>query len=164
MCWLAWRTAHWPRIGGATSLTAPNSGWLRKRWATSPASPCVVAEALRLAERPGEVITRSEIEAEAERWVNRLPEPRRTRNGRCLRVRFTGHAIRWLTFLRRLQAPATIQPPYADHVAQFADYMVRERGLSPRTIAYDRRTIHQFLAQARGSRSPAQDADRGPGG
>ena len=35
-----------------------------------------VAEALRLAERPGELITRSEIEAEAERWVNRLPKPR----------------------------------------------------------------------------------------
>jgi integrase/recombinase XerD len=107
-----------------------------------------VAEALRLAERPSEVITRSEIEAEAERWVNRLPEPRRTRNGRCLRVRFTGHAVRWLTFLRRLQAPAIIQQPYADHVAIFADYMVRERGLSPRTIAYDSRTTHQFLAQA----------------
>src|SRR5262249_22790976 len=54
-----------------------------------------VAEALRLAERPGEIITRSEIETEAERWVNRLPKPRRTRNGRCLRVRFTGHAVRW---------------------------------------------------------------------
>ena len=50
--------------------------------------------------------------------------------------------------MQRLQAPATIQQPYADHVAIFADYMARERGLSPRTIAYDSRTTHQFLAQA----------------
>src|SRR5262249_13282339 len=107
-----------------------------------------VAEAVGLAERPGEIITRSEIETEAERWVNRLPKPRRTRNGRCLRVRFTGHAVRWLTFLQRLQAPATIPQPYADHVALFADSMAQERGLSPRTIAYDSRTTHQFLGQA----------------
>ena len=51
--------------------------------------------------------------------------------------------------LRRLQAPAIVQHPYADHVAEFADYMVRERGLSTETVAYNRRTIHQFLAQSR---------------
>ena len=118
MCWLAWRTAHWPRNGGATSLTAPNSRWLHNTLGDIARYTLIVAKALRLAERPGELITRSEIEAEAERWVNRLPKPRRTRNGRCLRVRFTGHAIRWLTFLGRLQPPATIQQPYAEHVAQ----------------------------------------------
>ena len=39
----------------------------------------VVAKALRLAERPGEFITRAEIEAEADRWFNRRPEPARMR-------------------------------------------------------------------------------------
>ena len=37
-----------------------------------------VAKALRLAERPGEFIARAEIEAEADRWVNRRSRPRRT--------------------------------------------------------------------------------------
>src|SRR5262249_39209675 len=100
-----------------------------------------------LAERPGEVIDRIEVEAEAERWVSRQPRPRGGQKVRRLRVGFTSHAVRWLTFLRRLQSPATVERPYAEHVAQFADSMLRERGLSPRTVAYDSRTTHQFLAQ-----------------
>lgn len=106
-----------------------------------------IAKALRLAERPGEVIARIEIEAEADRWVNGQPRPRGGQKVRRLRVEFTSHAVRWLAFLRRLQPPATVEQPYAEHVAQFADSMLRERGLSPRTIAYDSRTTHQFLAQ-----------------
>ena len=34
----------------------------------------VVARALRLADRPGELITQHEIEVEAERWANRVPK------------------------------------------------------------------------------------------
>jgi integrase/recombinase XerD len=101
----------------------------------------VIAEALRLAERPGELITRAEIDAEADRRINERPKRR------MLTFRFTGHAIRWLTFLGRLQVAAPVQPLYAGHVAEFADYLVRERGLSPRTVAYDSRTTRQFLAQ-----------------
>lgn len=100
----------------------------------------VVAEALRLAERPGELITRAEIDVEADRWVNR---PRK-RDRRMLT--FTGHAIRWLTFLGRLQRPA-IERPYANQVDQFSEYQLRERGLSPRTVAYCDRTLHEFFAQ-----------------
>ena len=62
-------------------------------------------------------------------------------------LRFTGHATRWLTFLGRLQPPAAAPRPYAEHVAQFTDYMLRERGLSPRTVEYRCRTIHEFLAR-----------------
>jgi integrase/recombinase XerD len=100
-----------------------------------------ITEALRLAERPGELITRKEIDAEAD---CRAAERRKRR---MLTFRFTGFAIRWLTFLGRLQLPAAVQPRYADHVAEFADYLVRERGLSAKTVAYDRRTTHEFLAQ-----------------
>ena len=123
-----------------------------------------VAEALRLAERPGEVITRIEIDAEAERWVNHLPKHRRTRNGRWLRVRFTGHAVRWLTFLQRLQSPAsrpaTIRRSRC-HICRLygtrtwvvaENYRVRQSDDSPVPRA------------SRGSGSSARDADRGPGG
>src|SRR5207237_5862047 len=35
----------------------------------------VVAKALRLADRPGELVTRPAIEAQADRWANRHPRP-----------------------------------------------------------------------------------------
>jgi len=100
-----------------------------------------ITEAFRLAERPGELVTRQEIVAAA----NRRAVERQKR--RMLTVRFTGYAVRWLTFLGRLQLPVAVQPRYADHVAEFADYLLRERGLSPKTVVYDRRTTHEFLAQ-----------------
>lgn len=108
----------------------------------------VVAKALRLAQRPGELITRAEIAAAAERWDNRRSARPRMRKNRRVRVRlFKGHAIRWLTFLRRLQPFAAVQKPHADQVAEFTDYMFRERGLSPWTIKYSRGTIQEFLTQ-----------------
>jgi len=108
----------------------------------------VIAKALRLAKRPGELITRAEIKAAADRWVNRRERlPRRRKNHRLAVRLFTGHAIRWLTFLGRLQLPATVQQPYADQVTEFTNYMFRERGLSPQTIAYSRGRIQEFLAQ-----------------
>ncbi len=100
----------------------------------------VITEALRLAERPGELITRTEIEAEADRRIKIRPKRR------MLTYRFTGEAVRWLTFLGRLHVPAAVPSRYAEHIAEFADYLVQERGLSPKTVAYDRRTIQEFLA------------------
>ena len=106
----------------------------------------VVAEALRLAERPGESITRAEIEAEADRWFNRRPEPARKRQNRHLRIYFTRPCRPWLTFLGRFQPSATVQQPYADHVTKFADSL-RERGLSAQTVANSSRALHRFLAR-----------------
>jgi site-specific recombinase XerD len=100
----------------------------------------VITEALRLAERPGELITRTEIEAEADRRAKERPK-RRT-----FTYRFTGEAVRWLMFLGRLHVTATVPSVYAKHLAEFGDYLLQERGLSPKTVAYDRRTIQEFLA------------------
>lgn len=106
-----------------------------------------VGKALRLAERPGELITRTEIAAEADRWANRQPKPPKKRRT----VVFTGHATRWLKFLGRLQLPAAIQSPFANEVARFADYLLRERGLSLRTVDYYRCSIRYSLAQIKES-------------
>lgn len=106
-----------------------------------------VAKALRLADRPGEMITVNEIEAEAERWASRRRKRPTTRRFPCARRNFFGYAIRWLTFMGRLQPSVTVQQPYAKHLAQFADYQLRERGLSPKTVAYRNRTILQFLTR-----------------
>ncbi len=107
----------------------------------------IVAKALRLADRPGELISRAEIEAEADRWANREPKPPNMKAARLSWLRFHGHAIRWLGFLGRLQPPASAPRPYAEHIGQFTDYMLRERGLSPRTADYRCRTIQEFLSR-----------------
>lgn len=96
-----------------------------------------IAGALQLADRPGDLITRSEIEAEADRH----------KLGAGSRLQRIGHATRWLRFLGRLAVPAVAPRPCADHVARFKEYMHRERGLSPFTIATNGRTIQAFLAQ-----------------
>jgi site-specific recombinase XerD len=111
----------------------------------------VVAKALPLADRPGELVTRAEIEAEADRWAHRLPRPPAMRETRLSRLRFTGYATRWLTFLGRLQPPTAAPRPYAEQVAEFSDYMLRQRGLSPSTAKYRCRDIHEFLARIEGA-------------
>ena len=107
----------------------------------------IVAKDLRLADRPGEFISRDEIEVAANRWANRQPKPAQMRSVRLAWLRFTGHAIRWLTFLGRLQPPATATRPYADQVTQFVDFMLRERGLSPRTVDSRCQRISEFLSR-----------------
>jgi integrase/recombinase XerD len=72
-----------------------------------------IAKALGLADRPDELVTRAEIEAEADRWANRRPKPPTSRVTRHPWVQFTGHACRWLKFLGRLRSPTTAPRPYA---------------------------------------------------
>src|SRR4051812_2770768 len=106
-----------------------------------------VAKALRLADRPGELIPRAEIEAEADRWAGRQYRGSRMRKARRSWLNFTRNAVAWLAFLGRLQPPVTVQRPYADHLARFTDYVLRERGLAPQTVEQYRWTIDKFLAQ-----------------
>jgi len=105
----------------------------------------VVAKTLSLADRPRVLITRSEIEATAKHWAQRRSRSPGMRFSLHARKAFKGHAIRWLAFLGRLQPEAVVEQPYANRVARFSEYQLRERGLSPNTVAYERRTIHQFL-------------------
>lgn len=112
----------------------------------------VIAKTLRLADRPGELITRAEVEAGADRYVrlsNRRSHHRRPKKlkGGYLWRSFRDYAIRWLKFLGRFHTPSPAPQSYADHVAQFKEYMHRERGLSPQTIAMSSRTLQQFLGE-----------------
>ncbi|MBM4088291.1 MAG: integrase [Planctomycetes bacterium] len=107
----------------------------------------VVAKALRLADRPGETITKKEIVAAAERWAKRRPKHPMMRSFHHSRRNFTLQAIRWLGFLGRMESSAVVRRPYAEHVAQFSDYQLRDRGLSPQTVEYCGKVLHQFLSQ-----------------
>jgi site-specific recombinase XerD len=105
------------------------------------------ANALRLAERSGELITREEIKAAADRWASRRSPQRASTTVSSACLRFTRYATRWLSFLGRLLPVITTPQPYAEQITRFANYMRQERGLSPRTIEIRCRTVCEFLAR-----------------
>jgi integrase/recombinase XerD len=106
-----------------------------------------VAKALRLAERPGELITPGEIKAAADCWACRR-SPHRSAPALSTAWRlFTRFATRWLSFLGRLQSVSAAPALYAGQIATFADYMRQERGLSPRTIEGNCWAVREFLPQ-----------------
>jgi len=107
----------------------------------------VVADHLRLADRPGEAISAAEIEEKAILWADRPPKPSDGTQRLLSRACFLRHATDWLQFMGRLQRPAPVPPPYADRIDDFADYMHGERGLSALTIDYRRWAILDFLCQ-----------------
>ena len=93
----------------------------------------VIAEFLRLADRPGEVISRDEIGQKASSGPEQS-EPRKVPGARRARILFSRFAIAWLRFLGRLQPPPDIPVPFAGEIAAFAEYLRCERGLSPRRL------------------------------
>ncbi len=107
----------------------------------------VVADYLRLADRRGEAISAAEIEEKAVLWADRSPKPSDGMPRLLSRACFLRNATDWLRFMGRLQRPAPVRSPYADRIDDFADYMHRERGLSPLTIDYRRWAIQDFLCQ-----------------
>ncbi|MBM4072034.1 MAG: integrase [Planctomycetes bacterium] len=112
----------------------------------------IIARTLRLADRPSQLFTHPDIEAGASRYVKladrrRHPKEPMKRKGGCLWYSFKTYATRWLKFMGRLHIPRENQRPYADQIARFGEYMHRERGLSPETIAYSTRTMQQFLKE-----------------
>jgi site-specific recombinase XerD len=106
----------------------------------------LIAAYLRLASRPGEAIGLAEIEQQAAVWANRpiQPKNRGTGKGRAAE-RFLWHATQWLGFLGRLQPPPAKPRPHAEQITAFADYLGRERGLSPLTIAPACTAVEKFL-------------------
>jgi site-specific recombinase XerD len=105
------------------------------------------ANALRLAERPGEFITPDEIKAAADRCASCNSNQPTIGPVNSVWHRFTRSTTRWLSFLGRLQPPATTPQPYAELVTKFADYMSQERGLSACTVAGRCHAIREFLAR-----------------
>ena len=105
------------------------------------------ANALRLAERPGELITREEIKAAADRWASRRSPQLRVadREFRVAPVHPLRHAM------ALLPRPASARDPSPSAIRR-AGHPIRrlyaqERGLSPRTIEIRCRTVREFLAR-----------------
>ena len=91
-------------------------------------------------------ITIQQIQAAANLWVARQPQPHthNATDNRYGRSRFISDARQWLTFLGRLR-PQETRGPYTHLIEAFADHMLREKGLSPYTIRIRCWYVEQFL-------------------
>jgi site-specific recombinase XerD len=98
-------------------------------------------------------ITPSEIEAAADRWAQHPVLYRRANVTFSLsaRDRFIKNATNWLQFLGRLQEPPSKPRPFEKMMAEFADFMLHEKGLSEMTIAFRCREVERFLSRVLGS-------------
>lgn len=108
----------------------------------------VVAETLQLAERGAAKIGLKEIEEQATRWSKR--KSKRFKNGPCsdrARQRFTGFAIRWLTFMGRLESPQIPITPYDNWLLEYEKFLREERQLVESTIDARCRDVRRFLCR-----------------
>jgi site-specific recombinase XerD len=106
----------------------------------------VIAQRLHLAERPGELISRREIERQASRWAQQ-PGPRKVAGSKHQRVAFCRHAAQWLQFCGRLQPLPDAPHRYAEMMAAFADFLGREKGLTPSTIRAGCSIVRKVLSR-----------------
>ncbi|MGI8746309.1 MAG: tyrosine-type recombinase/integrase [Bryobacteraceae bacterium] len=97
--------------------------------------------------READSLTVKDLEAAADRWVSREPQPH-THNAadyRWARWRFISDARQWLSFLGRLRTIEAPRRPYAHLIEEFTDHMIRERGLSQHTVRIRCWCVEQFL-------------------
>lgn len=112
-----------------------------------------VAETLRLADRPGEMISRDEINRRAVDIAPVHPaedEDQAVANQRKAtkkREKFRSLATRWLQFLDRFKKEPIPASPYAEQIEAYANYLRQERGLSAKTISNGGTFLRQFLGQ-----------------
>lgn len=110
-----------------------------------------VADYLRLAERPDEIIRHEEIERQASRWARRARRRARKlhkrKGGSTLKQVFLWRATNWISFMGRLKQRLVPVNPNAGLLAAFADYMQREQGFSSATITSRCRFVRRFLDQ-----------------
>jgi len=106
-----------------------------------------IAEYLRLADRPTDTISLSEIKKAATRWSNHnWPSPQSSHAKRSQEY-FMATAAEWLTFLNRLQIapkPVTICDQM---LAEFRRFMEEDRNLSPATVQSRCSSVRPFLVQ-----------------
>jgi integrase/recombinase XerD len=90
-----------------------------------------------------------QIHAATDLWVHRQPQPHSHNviDYRYARMRFISNAKQWLGFLGCLRPAEIPRRPYAHLIEEYANYMVRERGLSPHTIRIHCWYLEQFLAR-----------------
>jgi site-specific recombinase XerD len=79
-------------------------------------------------------ISLAQIEAAADRWIQRPNQCHCRKDSSATRTKFLTEAKHWLSFLKRLCQEPGAPCPEASLLAEFAHYMEHERGWSPQTI------------------------------
>lgn len=90
-----------------------------------------------------------QIKGAADLWIGRQPQPH-THNAtdyRWAKWRFVSDARQWLSFLGRLHTVEAPRQPYAYLIEEFADHMIREKGLSQYTVRIRCWHVEQFLSR-----------------
>ncbi|HTU21171.1 MAG TPA: site-specific integrase [Gemmataceae bacterium] len=105
------------------------------------------ARSLRLADRPGDIISFAEVEEKAALWANRSPQPSGLKRLRCSQGQFLCFAHAWLRFLGRLEMPTTPPSPFVDQIATFATFLLRDKGLGSKTVESRCQRVRRFLDQ-----------------
>jgi integrase/recombinase XerD len=106
----------------------------------------VIAQFLRLVERPNEAISQDEIDQKALLWSQHA-QPRKAPGSRRSRTLFRRFAIAWLGFLGRLQPLPYAPAPFAEEIAAYAEHLHDEKGLAPTTIENRCLTLRCFLSR-----------------
>ena len=101
-----------------------------------------VADALRLAQRPGEKIAWAEIREQATRWVRRHRPPHPQPSARPLFIRY---ATAWLRFLGRFQPRTPPTTPFDEWIRDFDDELRQTRGLNGKTVSNYCLYLRDFL-------------------
>ncbi len=102
-------------------------------------------------------ISLTQIEAAADRWIQRPNQCHRRKDSSATRTKFIAEATHWLSFLHRLlQEPGT-PCPEAHLLAEFAHYIEHERGWSPQTIRTRCLLLPTFLQRVCGSHRSLSD-------
>lgn len=101
-----------------------------------------IAEYLRLADRPSDTISLSEIEKAATRWSNHNWSSPQSSHAKRSREYFMATATEWLTFLNRLQIAPKPVTVYDQMLGEFKSFMKEDRGLSPGPCSGARSRVH----------------------
>lgn len=124
-----------------------SQGYARHSLRTVARFLIVIAEALGLAKRPDEPITRAEIETQAKLWTRRYHRERFTPVSSATRPRFVRFATGWLRFLGRLQPLTPPAGPFDEWLHAFADDLRQDRGLNAKSVSNHCRSIRDFLGR-----------------
>ncbi len=102
-------------------------------------------------------ISLTQIEAAADRWIQRPNQCHRRKDSSATRTKFIAEATHWLRFLHRLRQEPGTPCPEAHLLAEFAHYMEHERGWSPQTIRTRCLLLPTFLQRVCGSHRSLSD-------
>lgn len=125
-------------------------GASRRTLRNAAAYMLAVTHGLQLGRRPDESVSLEDIHRAAVRWANRRVKHKNSKPGRSSKQVFVSNAMRWLDSIGRLECRALPASPLEPFLAEFDNYMEKERGLSPVTRRRRCWSVRRFLARLDG--------------